>query len=70
MTQIVLKVQPQGFGQVLEISWVTQWLSLMLEYHIFYNLASRDDRRGTLGFPGTKSNSKRQDFKGQPLFWF
>lgn len=27
------------------------------------------DRRGTWGLSGTKSNSKRQDFKGQPILW-
>ena len=39
------------------------------EYCIFHNLAFRGDRRGTLGLPGTKSNSKRQDGKGQRLLW-
>lgn len=27
------------------------------------------DRRGTWGLSGTKNNSKRQDFKGQPILW-
>lgn len=39
------------------------------EYRIFHNLAFRGDRRGILGLPGTKSNSKRQDGKGQCLLW-
>ena len=37
------------------------------EYCIFHNLAARAGRRGTLGLPGTTSNSEMQDCKGHPL---
>ena len=39
------------------------------EYHTFHSFASKGDKKEGLGFPGTWSHSKREDFKGQPLLW-